>query len=332
MSGFLQRLVVYSRPSHAHSIEHSVRPRIGSRFEPAHGMHAPAPVLHEPFHEEEVEVAESISPPSGAQDVDQPHKQPVRTITTPTPPAAPRPEPSVPSDVESVERAREAGTGTHDTVQRETPTPPVVRPRQQSVRTGAEAGAVQKTGTKRRSHPVSDAQPAPPASGSAAPRKRDEAAVMPETPAEEVIRTIRVVQEAVVSLATADSALEPAAVPPVSDKQRSPISQPITQESQTPLSPEESPRRPVRTRTERAAEPIRPQIATEAPSPPKPTSFPRRREPAEPPTIRVTIGRIEVRAEQSSQPAPTQTRRQPARRRPALSLDDYLAKRNEGGR
>ena len=46
------------------------------------------------------------------------------------------------------------------------------------------------------------------------------------------------------------------------------------------------------------------------------------------PTVRVTIGRIEVRA--ALPPAPPQ-RAQPVRRRPlALPLDQYLKRRSEG--
>ena len=53
----------------------------------------------------------------------------------------------------------------------------------------------------------------------------------------------------------------------------------------------------------------------------------RRHSQPEPPTIQVTIGRIEVRATPPPQPlAPPPA---PPRARPALSLDDYLAKRRE---
>lgn len=47
------------------------------------------------------------------------------------------------------------------------------------------------------------------------------------------------------------------------------------------------------------------------------------------PTIRVTIGRIEVRAAMSPDPP---RRLQPVRRQPALSLDQYLQRRTEGKR
>jgi hypothetical protein len=47
------------------------------------------------------------------------------------------------------------------------------------------------------------------------------------------------------------------------------------------------------------------------------------------PTIRVTIGRIDVRAEAASAPAPTGARRT---RPSALSLEQYLKQRSEGGR
>jgi hypothetical protein len=52
-----------------------------------------------------------------------------------------------------------------------------------------------------------------------------------------------------------------------------------------------------------------------------------RTEPA--PTIRVTIGRIEIRAAVSPAPPP---RARPLRRQPALPLDQYLQRRNEGKR
>jgi hypothetical protein len=48
------------------------------------------------------------------------------------------------------------------------------------------------------------------------------------------------------------------------------------------------------------------------------------------PSIRVTIGRIEVRAEFST-PAPAPAPARPARSSP-LSLDDYLKQRREGKR
>jgi hypothetical protein len=49
-----------------------------------------------------------------------------------------------------------------------------------------------------------------------------------------------------------------------------------------------------------------------------------------PPTIRVTIGRVEVRA--MLPPKSPKPRTTPARRAPALSLDDYIKQRNEGQR
>ena len=52
--------------------------------------------------------------------------------------------------------------------------------------------------------------------------------------------------------------------------------------------------------------------------------------PSSPPTVRVTIGRVEVRA--ILPPTSPPPRIPPARRGPALSLDDYLKQRNEGQR
>jgi len=54
--------------------------------------------------------------------------------------------------------------------------------------------------------------------------------------------------------------------------------------------------------------------------------LPRLAQRSAPPTVRVTIGRIEVRAALPAQPAAT--RGPPSPRRPALSLDDYLKRRN----
>lgn len=48
------------------------------------------------------------------------------------------------------------------------------------------------------------------------------------------------------------------------------------------------------------------------------------------PTIRVTIGRVNVRAVVSSKPK--EPKREPARPRPMLSLEDYLGRRNGGSR
>lgn len=47
-----------------------------------------------------------------------------------------------------------------------------------------------------------------------------------------------------------------------------------------------------------------------------------------PPNIRVTIGRVEVRA--IMPPEPKAPPAKPSRPGPALSLDDYLKQRNEG--
>jgi len=49
-----------------------------------------------------------------------------------------------------------------------------------------------------------------------------------------------------------------------------------------------------------------------------------------PPTIRVTIGRVEVQAVMP--PAPTPVYAPPARREPTLSLKDYLKQRDEAQR
>lgn len=50
---------------------------------------------------------------------------------------------------------------------------------------------------------------------------------------------------------------------------------------------------------------------------------------ADPPIVRITIGRIDVRAVPPD--APTEVKKPPARHRPAMSLEDYLKRRNGRG-
>jgi hypothetical protein len=50
---------------------------------------------------------------------------------------------------------------------------------------------------------------------------------------------------------------------------------------------------------------------------------------ADPPIVRITIGRIDVRAVPPE--APTEVKKPPTRRRPAMSLEDYLKRRNGRG-
>lgn len=64
-----------------------------------------------------------------------------------------------------------------------------------------------------------------------------------------------------------------------------------------------------------------------APGLPAAPAQPRARQPAGP-TVQITIGRIEVRAVQSPQAAPAPARPAARPRRPAMSLDDYLDRRN----
>jgi len=88
------------------------------------------------------------------------------------------------------------------------------------------------------------------------------------------------------------------------------------------------------------AYPDQPEPAAATPTPRavvRPTTRRRRSEPAAPrqqvareaPPVRVTIGRIEVRAVTPAAPAP---QRRPPRRPPPLSLDDYLEQRQSGRR
>jgi hypothetical protein len=83
---------------------------------------------------------------------------------------------------------------------------------------------------------------------------------------------------------------------------------------------------PVRSdRTTAPAAPILPAAALV----PRPIPEPRRLRPAgpaEPPVVRITIGRIDVRAIPTA--TPTEIKDRPAPRKPAMSLEDYLARRN----
>jgi hypothetical protein len=72
-----------------------------------------------------------------------------------------------------------------------------------------------------------------------------------------------------------------------------------------------------------------PQI-TSSSEPPAPVSVEHVSAPDASPTIRVSIGRVEVRA--IMPPAPPAPRTRPERRGPALSLDEYLKRRNGGQR
>ena len=76
-----------------------------------------------------------------------------------------------------------------------------------------------------------------------------------------------------------------------------------------------------------AIRPVRPSIVPRAGSPRIPTAL----SPADatPPTVQVSIGRVEVRA---IFPEPQTRRPAPPRPRPAVSLDDYLNRRNGGRR
>jgi hypothetical protein len=73
-------------------------------------------------------------------------------------------------------------------------------------------------------------------------------------------------------------------------------------------------------------------ITPRLPSEAQPTSEQARRGPASPPpSIRVNIGRVEVRAKLPQTRPPTRPPAPPSRRQPALSLDAYLKQREEGG-
>jgi hypothetical protein len=87
-------------------------------------------------------------------------------------------------------------------------------------------------------------------------------------------------------------------------------------------------RTPTSIRTEQAESVAFPRQAEAGPQRERSEAGPRAASPAQPePTIRITIGRIEVRAEQQPPRRPV-----PARRGPALSLADYLRQRSEGMR
>lgn len=86
--------------------------------------------------------------------------------------------------------------------------------------------------------------------------------------------------------------------------------------------PVQKPARPRRDRVSAETTPIQPAVTLE------PLAAPQQRQSAES-TIRVTIGRIEIRAN-TPQPQVQNSQPQP-RFQPALTLDDYLKQRNGGG-
>jgi hypothetical protein len=92
----------------------------------------------------------------------------------------------------------------------------------------------------------------------------------------------------------------------------------------------ESERAPTPRAAPRVVEPrlSRAPTVSEAQPPPASTASDARREDAAP-TIRVTIGRVDVRA---VAPAPPERRRAPESSRPALTLEDYLRRRGGGSR
>lgn len=336
MSGFLQRLVVRSRPSSTDSMEQVVHPRLGSRFEPAVGVPSQVPTIDVPRHDEAAVSAESV-PPSPEAPGDQSSRQrPVRTIR-PSSPAVPSRHP-VPPAADSVEQVQAAGTVDHDTARSETPAlPESVRPSPPPARYDTASSEEPASRGEHRYLPVRDVQPTPSGQPStpAPPPERAETVITPTPAAQEVVRTVRVVHDTSVSENMGASESELPAVQPMSIERYTAAREPETEEQLSPphmAQPAvDRPEQPVRVRTDRPAEPIRPQVIG-VPAPAEPAVPRGRRQPAEPATIRVTIGRIEVRAERRPPAAPPQTRRQPARRTPALSLDDYLAQRNEGGR
>lgn len=335
MSGFLQRLVARSRPLSIQSAkhEHSVQPRLGSRFEPAFGMQVQAPTFDASFHEEETVSAESVPVTPSMPDLRPPREQPQPARTIMPSAVTSHTEPPTPTMIEPVQSGQ--GAGTRDAASRDASAlPEIASPRPQPAQPDATSDEEDVSHTERGHRSIRDIQPAKSVHPRAPvpPLEGDQPGGESISADDEVIRTIRVVHDTPISVRMDEAPVESPPVQPAPDERQQPVGQPVTLESHTPPSPEESPRQPVPTRTEQAAEPIRPQIATEAPTLPKSTAFQSRRQSADPPTIRVTIGRIEVRAAQVQQPVPTQTRHQPVRRTPGLSLDDYLAKRNEGGR
>lgn len=317
MSGFLQRLVAHSRQATGQS----VRPRIGSRFEPASGVQTPE--IDMPAEETGVVSTASMPAPVDTPGVRERPDHSTRTIQSQPSTETHGSEPPEPSTVQPVQPAPEAGLGQRDEVSHEK-----VHPQPARIDTASRDEGTRSE--ERARHSINDVRPAQPVHPRAPipPPERNEPAASRGPAAEEIIRTIRVVHEATVSDATVDSPSEPSIVRPATDE----VGQPVAQESNTLHDSGDTPQQSMHERTDHTIAPIRPRVIRAAPAPLESQPSTRRRQPAEPPIIRVTIGRIEVRAEQRQQPPLTPTHRQPARRTPALSLDDYLAKRNEGGR
>ena len=119
--------------------------------------------------------------------------------------------------------------------------------------------------------------------------------------------------------------------PSTSDHERQAhVAEPVVTRQDAPSSPLTT-SSPIRSRPPLTPVPVvaQPQITT-ASEPPAPVSVEQVAAPDASPTIRVHIGRVEVRA--IMPPAPPDPRTKPERRGPALSLDAYLKRRNGGQR
>lgn len=124
----------------------------------------------------------------------------------------------------------------------------------------------------------------------------------------------------------AQSEVRPQAVTDAPSRRQEAVGTPErTAPENAPAAPRPAPVRPAASRDRAASPAIRPQIRATPPLP----DFPARGAVGEakpqqvPPTIRVSIGRIELR---STPPAPVPAG--PPRRRPALSLEEYMQQRS----
>ncbi len=188
---------------------------------------------------------------------------------------------------------------------RPTPRPPSASAPEPPARAHRSAPPVADASPRRATQPA--IQPQPPAPPSAVPRAAADPAppVLPRVePVERVIREriVQVVEEAGGVLAEAQAPAPPG--PPADTSQMRPAPPP------------------------EPAQAVPPAVVPQPPEPPHAAPRIERR-----PSVRVTIGRVEVQAAPPSAPPPLPTPR-PARPRyrPAMTLSDYLEQRNGGKR
>lgn len=386
MSGFLQRLVARSQPAgdDLKEDEQTVRPRIGSRFEPVHRQDAVIePALPDDDEREEDETALANQPePRRVEYDDTPHQARTIVVLSPESPPASQDDtddvvtpatddaPDIDAALASIRaladdfRRQKPLTRSDSGRERDRPPPdprPHVSERQPAASPDEGSAREASTPPERSDAPIEPhierrqpQQPAPPTPEPEQASERSAATVTPAPDMSEVQRSSSAEREATSPSRRHDESRPPPVVPrpEPADSGRTeapqrvvkheqtvirtqvaatPVEPPATEENQNVRSQPVAPTQRERFSTP-DAEPtssirVQPQImATPQPSGKRPGE---RRRTDESPTVRVSIGRIEVRAET---PTPEMPVSQPSetvpRRQPAVSLSEYLKQRS----